>query len=120
MASTGPPGPEGFLTTSWRLGLGPGSLLGMRLGHWPRSHGLAVAEYSHGEVLDVSGPLGCKLEELDIIPLHPVDGHCGPEEQEVNCWTSLPAELQMTTRWCWYTTPGCSYLVWNTELCLLC
>lgn len=41
------------------------------------SGGLAATEQSHWKVLDVGGPLGCQLEELDVAPLDPVDGHWG-------------------------------------------
>lgn len=47
-------------------GSGDGSVL---------QQGLAVAEQSDGEVLDVSGPLRRQLEELDVVPLHSVYGH---------------------------------------------
>lgn len=32
-----------------------------------------------GEVLDVGRPLRRQLEELDVVPLHAVDRHCGAE-----------------------------------------
>lgn len=41
----------------------------------PLGGGLAVAEKSDRQVFDVSGPLGCQLEELNIVPLHAVNGH---------------------------------------------
>lgn len=41
------------------------------------SGGLAATEQSHWKVLDMGGPLGCQLEELDVAPLDPVDGHWG-------------------------------------------
>ena len=41
------------------------------------SGGLAATEQSHWKVLDVGGPLGCQLEELDVTPLDSVDRHWG-------------------------------------------
>lgn len=43
--------------------------------------GLAVTEESHGQVLDVGGPLGGQLEELHVVPLHTIDGHWREEEK---------------------------------------
>lgn len=34
-----------------------------------------MSEDPDGEVLDVGGPLRRQLEELDVVPLHAVDGH---------------------------------------------
>lgn len=39
------------------------------------SGGLAATEQSHWKVLDMGGPLGRQLEELDVTPLDSVDGH---------------------------------------------
>lgn len=39
------------------------------------SGGLAATEQSHWKVLDVGGPLGCQLEELDVTPLDSIDRH---------------------------------------------
>lgn len=39
------------------------------------SGGLAATEESHWKVLDMSWPLGCQLEELDVTPLNSIDGH---------------------------------------------
>lgn len=41
------------------------------------SGGLAATKQSHGEVLDVGGPLGCQLEELDVAPFDAIYGHWG-------------------------------------------
>lgn len=41
------------------------------------SGGLAATEQSHWKVLDMGGPLGRQLEELDVTPLDSVDGHWG-------------------------------------------
>lgn len=41
------------------------------------SGGLAATEQSHWKVLDVGGPLGGQLEELDVTPLDSIDGHWG-------------------------------------------
>lgn len=35
-----------------------------------------VSEDPDGEVLDVGGPLRCKLEKLDVVPLNAVDSYC--------------------------------------------
>lgn len=39
------------------------------------SGSLAATEESHRKVLDMSGPLGSQLEELDVTPLNSIDGH---------------------------------------------
>lgn len=39
------------------------------------SGGLAATKQSHWKVLDMGGPLGCQLEELDVTPLNSIDGH---------------------------------------------
>lgn len=39
------------------------------------SGGFAATEESHWKVLDMSGPLGCQLEELDVTPFNSIDGH---------------------------------------------
>lgn len=39
------------------------------------SSGFAATEESHWKVLDMSGPLGCQLEELDVTPFNSIDGH---------------------------------------------
>lgn len=44
--------------------------------------GLAVTEESHGQVLDMGGPLGGQLEELHVVPLHAIDGHWRGEENK--------------------------------------
>ncbi|KAJ8361437.1 hypothetical protein SKAU_G00179620 [Synaphobranchus kaupii] len=41
---------------------------------------LGVAKDPHGEVLNTGGPLSSQLEELDIVPLHAVDGDYGETE----------------------------------------
>lgn len=46
------------------------------------SGGLAATEESHWKVLDMSGPLGCQLEELDVTPLNSIDGHWGNREEK--------------------------------------
>ena len=38
--------------------------------------GLAVTKQSDWEVLDMGGPLGSELEELDVVPLDSVYRHC--------------------------------------------
>lgn len=48
------------------------SLLGQML-----EGGFGVSKDADGEVLDVGRPLGSQLEELDVIPLHPVDENWG-------------------------------------------
>lgn len=35
-----------------------------------------MSEDPDGEVLDMGGPLCCKLEKLDIVPLDAIDGYC--------------------------------------------
>lgn len=47
------------------------------------SSGLAATEESHWKVLDMSGPLGCQLEELDVTPFNSIDGHWGDRERKV-------------------------------------
>lgn len=39
------------------------------------SGSLAATEEAHWKVLDMSGPLGSQLEELDVTPLNSIDGH---------------------------------------------
>lgn len=39
------------------------------------SSGWLGAKKSHGEVLDVGGPLGGQLKELDVAPFHAIDGN---------------------------------------------
>lgn len=46
------------------------------------SGGLAATEESHWKVLNMSGPLGCQLEELDVTPLNSIDGHWGDREEK--------------------------------------
>ena len=46
------------------------------------SGGLAATEESHWKVLDMSWPLGCQLEELDVTPLNSIDGHWGDREEK--------------------------------------
>lgn len=41
------------------------------------SGGFATTEESHWEVLDMSGPLSCQLEELDVTPFNSINGHWG-------------------------------------------
>lgn len=38
-----------------------------------------VSEDPDGEVLDVGRPLRRQLEELNVVPLDAIDGHCGAE-----------------------------------------
>lgn len=40
-----------------------------------------MSEDADGEVLDVGGPLGRQLEELDVVPLHTVDEDCGGQDR---------------------------------------
>lgn len=46
------------------------------------SGGLAATEEAHGKVLDMSGPLGSQLEELDVTPLNSIDGHWVTEKRK--------------------------------------
>lgn len=41
------------------------------------SGGLAATEEAHWKVLNMGGPLGCQLEELDVTPLDAINGHWG-------------------------------------------
>lgn len=45
-------------------------------GCWTLGGGLAVAKKSDRKVFDVSRPLGGQLEELNVVPLNAVYGHC--------------------------------------------
>lgn len=62
--------------------------------------GLAVTEQSHGQVLDVGGPLSGQLEELDVVPLHAIDGHWR-EEKHKRGWRAV-----MGQTWRRRTDPG--------------
>lgn len=42
---------------------------------WTLGGGFVVTKQSNREILDMGGPLGSQLEELDVIPLHSVYGH---------------------------------------------
>lgn len=49
---------------------------------WTLGGGFAVTKQSNREVLDMRGPLGGQLEELDVVPLHSVYGHCRDTHRE--------------------------------------
>lgn len=35
-----------------------------------------MSKYGKGKVFDMGGPLRCKLEEFDVVPLHAVNQNC--------------------------------------------
>lgn len=56
-------------------GTGLGEASGARGKGWTLGGGFVVTKQSNREILDMGGPLGSQLEELDISPLHTVNRH---------------------------------------------